>query len=144
MNTIEQIMYYTDPDRAELWWEKPADALPGAEYQISLDGNAAGRTDKTHFTMEGLESGKEYTASVNGQSVTFTTPLPRTRMDVTAAPWCAKGDGQTMNTAALQKAFDDCPAGGAVYFPAGTYLTGALRLHSDMELYLDEGAVLQG
>ena len=65
-------------------------------------------------------------------------------MDVTAAPWCAKGDGQTMNTAALQKAFDDCPAGGAVYFPAGTHLTGALRLHSDMELYLDEGAVLQG
>lgn len=32
----------------------------------------------------------------------------------------------------------------SVYLPAGTYLTGALRLHSDMELYLDEGAVLQG
>ncbi len=28
--------------------------------------------------------------------------------------------------------------------PAGTYLTGGLHLHSHMELYLDEGAVLQG
>ena len=37
-----------------------------------------------------------------------------------------------------------CGPGDAVYLPAGTYLTGALRLHSDMELYLDEGAVLQG
>ena len=31
-----------------------------------------------------------------------------------------------------------------MYFPKGIYLTGALRLHSDMELYLEEGAVLQG
>lgn len=28
--------------------------------------------------------------------------------------------------------------------PEGVFLTGALRLHSDMELYLEEGAVLQG
>ena len=28
--------------------------------------------------------------------------------------------------------------------PAGVYMTGSLRLHSNMELYLDEGAVLQG
>lgn len=31
-----------------------------------------------------------------------------------------------------------------MYIPAGIYLTGALRLHSNMELYLDEGAILQG
>ncbi len=144
MNTIEEIMYYADPDRAELWWEKPKGALPGTQYQVSLDGNTIGETEKTHFTIEELESGKEYTASVNSASITFTTPLPCKYIDVTTAPYFAGGDGKTMNTAALQKAFDDCPAGGGVYFPAGTYLTGALRLHSDMELYLEEGAVLQG
>lgn len=31
-----------------------------------------------------------------------------------------------------------------VYVPAGTFLTGALTLHDHMELYLEEGAVLQG
>ena len=28
--------------------------------------------------------------------------------------------------------------------PAGDFLTGALRLHSDLEIYLAKGAVLQG
>lgn len=65
-------------------------------------------------------------------------------LDVTKAPYFAAGDGVTMNTAALQKAIDDCTAQDMVYLPAGEYLTGALRLHSDMELYLEEGAVLQG
>ena len=49
-----------------------------------------------------------------------------------------------MNTAALQKAIDDCGGFEQVYFPAGIYCTGALHLHSNMELYLAEGAVLQG
>lgn len=28
--------------------------------------------------------------------------------------------------------------------PVGTFLTGALTLHSDIELYVDSGATLQG
>ncbi len=68
----------------------------------------------------------------------------RPRLDVTKAPYLASGDGKTLNTAAIQRAIDDCGPGGSVYIPAGVFLTGALHLHSDMELYLDEGAVLQG
>ena len=41
-------------------------------------------------------------------------------------------------------AIDACGGGDAVYIPAGIYLTGALRLHSDLEIYLAKGAVLQG
>lgn len=74
----------------------------------------------------------------------LTTEKVGRRIDVTQAPYCAAGDGKAMDTAAIQKALDDCGAGETVYFPAGTYLTGALRLHSDMELYLEEGAILQG
>ena len=48
------------------------------------------------------------------------------------------------DTAALQRALDACGAGDCVYFPAGVYRSGALFGHSDMELYLAEGAVLQG
>ncbi|MCM1540677.1 MAG: glycosyl hydrolase family 28 protein [Blautia sp.] len=74
----------------------------------------------------------------------LTTEKTGRRIDVTQAPYLAAGDGRTMDTAAIQKALDDCGAGETVYLPPGTYLTGALRLHSDMELYLEEGAVLQG
>ena len=56
----------------------------------------------------------------------------------------AIGDGKTMNTRVIQQAIDDCQADEAVYVPAGIFLTGALRLHSDMELYLEEEGILQG
>lgn len=66
------------------------------------------------------------------------------RLDVTKAPYNAVGNGKAMDTQAIQKAVDDCNMGDVVYLPAGIYRTGALRLHSNMELYLEEGATLQG
>ncbi len=57
----------------------------------------------------------------------------------------AKGDGKTLDTAALQKALDDCGAagGGIVRVPAGKYLIKPISLHSGITLQLDEGATLQ-
>lgn len=66
------------------------------------------------------------------------------RVNVTAAPYFCKGDGKTLNTDNLQRAINDCRADDILYFPAGDYLTGALQLHSDLEIYLSKGAVLQG
>ncbi len=44
-------------------------------------------------------------------------------VDVTAAPYHAKGDGQSDDTAAIQQALDDYPAKGTIiYLPNGTYL----------------------
>ena len=51
----------------------------------------------------------------------------------------AKGDGKSVDTTAIQKAID---AGGTVYFPPGTYVTGTLLLQSGGGLLLDPGAVL--
>ena len=57
----------------------------------------------------------------------------------------AKGDGKTFDTAALQKALDDCggAGGGIVRVPAGKYLIKPISLHSGITLQLDEGATLQ-
>lgn len=130
-----------------LWWEKPAFAGPDARYTISLDGTAAGETDRTHFTLENLSPDTAYTAEVRLQgavlgAVLFRAEKTRRRLDVRA--FGAVGDGETMDTAALQAAIDRCGPEEEVYLPAGTYRTGALRLHSGMALYLEEGAVLQG
>lgn len=53
-------------------------------------------------------------------------------------------DGQTLDTLAFQKALDAAKAqgGGLVYVPAGTYLCGGLYLHSNITLYLEQGAVV--
>src|SRR6476646_10816217 len=55
----------------------------------------------------------------------------------------AKADGVTDNTAAIQKAIDECSkTGGKVIFPSGTYLSGTLILKSNTTLHLSAGATL--
>ncbi|HEV3171088.1 MAG TPA: glycosyl hydrolase family 28 protein [Actinocrinis sp.] len=57
----------------------------------------------------------------------------------------AVGNGTTDNTAAFAKAIAACNAagGGHVTVPAGTYLTGAIRLLSNVDLNLAGGATLK-
>lgn len=55
----------------------------------------------------------------------------------------AVADGKTVNTEALQKAIDATPKGGVLEVPAGTFVTGAVQLKSNMMLQLDKGAVLK-
>ena len=57
----------------------------------------------------------------------------------------AVGDGRKLNTAAIQKAIDECARqGGTVHFPPGVYLSGTLVLRSNVFLHLEPGAVLRG
>ena len=58
----------------------------------------------------------------------------------------ARGDGASMDTAAIQRAIDACAAsgGGTVYFPPGRYVSGTLILRSHVTLHLEAGAVLLG
>ncbi|MBN9385435.1 MAG: glycoside hydrolase family 28 [Chitinophagaceae bacterium] len=58
----------------------------------------------------------------------------------------AKADGRTLNTRAIQKAIDAASAcgGGRVLVPAGRFVTGVLRLRSNVDLHLVENAVLLG
>ncbi|WP_291857806.1 glycoside hydrolase family 28 protein [Marinilabilia sp.] len=55
-------------------------------------------------------------------------------------------DGTTLNTEAIQKAINKAyvKGGGRVIFPSGKFLTGSIQLKSNVELYLEEGALLLG
>lgn len=54
----------------------------------------------------------------------------------------AVSGGTVSNTQAFQKAISDCAkkGGGKVYVPAGVWLTGAIRLESNIDLNLDDNA----
>ena len=58
----------------------------------------------------------------------------------------AVGNGKVKSTAAIQKAIDACAdaRGGLVYFPPGDYLSGGIRLKSNVTLYLEAGATIWG
>lgn len=56
----------------------------------------------------------------------------------------AKANGKTLNTKLINSTIDRLNAngGGTLYFPAGTYLTGSIRLKSNITLELEAGATL--
>lgn len=58
----------------------------------------------------------------------------------------AKGDSTTPETAAIQKALDDCAVGGGgtVTFPPGRYVSGTIHLRSKVALWFEAGAILVG
>lgn len=57
----------------------------------------------------------------------------------------ATGDGKTLDTAAIQKALDECgkAGGGTVTFPAGLYLSRPITVRSRTTLLLERGATLK-
>ena len=58
----------------------------------------------------------------------------------------AKGDGETLDTAAVQAAIDDCTKnqGGIVLVPAGDFVVGTLQLKDNVTLHLAAGGRLLG
>lgn len=135
-----------------LYWDLPEDYERGNEFKVLLNGSHIGTTDKCHIEINELTPETEYTLSVEmtGASsyelgtIACTTEAEKRRIDISKHPYNAVGDGATLNTAAIQAAIDDCTKDSCVYIPAGDFMTGALFLHSDMELYLEEDAILHG
>lgn len=64
---------------------------------------------------------------------------------VSISDFGAKADG-TLQTTNIQAAIDHCflQGGGNVVVPTGVYLTGGIRLRSNITLYLEKNAVLKG
>ena len=143
-------------DSITLVWDKPGGRAGNLEDYADVTGYNVYQGDRkigdtgpkvTHFTAEGLSANTEYTFYVTAvrdgseaKSVTITAKTRRDggTIDVTQAPYNAKGDGTTKDTIAIQSAIDDCPTDGTVLLPAGkTFLTGALDLKSNMTFQID-------
>jgi polygalacturonase len=58
----------------------------------------------------------------------------------------ATGDGKTLDSPAINQAIEACAAagGGTVQVPPGTYLSGSIRLKSNVHLSIDMGATILG
>jgi len=81
--------------------------------------------------------------SVCCAALALSSGAPAATFDVKA--FGAKADGKTPDRAAINKAIDAAEAagGGTVYFPAGTYVTGSIRLRSNITLRFEHGTVIE-
>lgn len=129
-----------------LLWKKEKTKL----YNVYI-GETKYETNKTHFTFKNLLPDTDYSILITDKEgkteifkQTVRTKREAARIDITKAPYFAAGDGKSINTKKIQSAIDDCPKGGCVYVPSGTFLTGALTLHSDMTLFIEDGGTLLG
>lgn len=139
-------------DEITVYFDRQPD-LNGGHFLMFADQKEILKSNKTHFSYMGLNEDTEYFIEIkmydaNGSFVRsifeekIRTKKTKKKIDISSAPYLAKGDGETLNTEAIQKALDDCTKDDFVYVPEGTFLTGALNLHSDTELVID--GVLQG
>ena len=64
------------------------------------------------------------------------------RVDMAAAGACT--DGSKINTTLINSTIDRLNAhgGGTLFFPSGTYLTGSIKLKSNITIELEAGATL--
>src|SRR5215470_9095046 len=71
-------------------------------------------------------------------------PPSASRLDYDVRAFGATGDGNAVDTPAIDKAIDAAAAagGGTVHFSAGSYLSYAIHLKSNVALYLGPGATI--
>lgn len=113
-----------------------------APYTVALDGEAVLEGRENVFSLYGLKPGREYTVTVQDESIKITTKTEPCAVSVKA--FGAVGDGRTIDTVAIQRAINCLPEGGRLVFPEGTYLTGPIFLKSYMTVEFLKGAVLLG
>ncbi|MBO4378361.1 MAG: glycoside hydrolase family 28 protein [Clostridia bacterium] len=117
-----------------------------APYRVRLDGKPVHDGDTNVFSLYGLQPDTCYHLAVEaGDDVyecDFRTPPETCALNV--KDFGASGDGETDDTAAIQRAVLLLPSGGRLVFPEGVYRTAPIILKSHMTLELREGAVMLG
>ena len=154
--TQEQCLFVPDETvtstGAALLWTKGPGMESADLFSVEIGGREITRVGATDYTLCGLEPDREYAAKVVGYGegrklglcgeTKFRTKRKSRILNI--LDFGAKGDGVAMNTSAFAAAVAVCPPGGTVYVPAGVFMTGAIKMKSDMTLFLDKGSRIVG
>jgi polygalacturonase len=108
---------------------------------FSVFMSSIGGCEAMAFGSNGL---KEYFSNLPFAMKEISEPkFPDHRVSI--AEYGAVADGITMNTKAFSDAIDACVklGGGTVTVPRGLWLTGPIKLESNINLYLERGALVQ-
>ena len=115
-----------------------------ARYEAFLNDVSLGKFNVTHFEFDNLTPGTSYRIKVLCNGKIFDSIVVKTLDKKNEVAVAVPNDGKTVVTKQLQDYIDNLTINDELVFPKGTYLTGALFLHSDMSIRLEEGAIIQG
>lgn len=115
-------------------------------YVVSCNGEVVAETKKLGYRIEELKSATEYSfqvAAVGSQGEVLcqreicATTKEESKV-INVLEYGAAGDGRRTDTFFIQKAIDECPAGGTVLLPENyVFVSGALFLKSNMTFQVD-------
>jgi len=119
-------------------WTSPLSHAVAREYAIRMGAQVKGLQPDTEYTLR-VDACNASGAVLGSDTITIRTkPAPTAVIDVTKPPYNATGNGVNTDTYAIQRAVNDCPAGGTVLLPEGhVFFSGAIFLKSDMTFTVD-------
>lgn len=118
--------------------------LFNAQYEAFLNDESLGSFNVTHFEFENLKPGTFYQIRIIRNGELFDSINVKTLEKKNEIIVNLPNDGKTLITSELQKLIDSVTENDELIFPKGTYLTGALFLHSNMSIRIEEGALVKG
>lgn len=121
------------------------------KYYYSRDHthtSAEGAKLSASLVIEGIKTIQKCELSAYLAIESPTEPLAKSilKREFQIIQFGAVGDGQTLNTKAIQSAIDRCAAngGGVVVVPQGTFMSGAIFLKQGVDLRIDKDGMLKG
>ena len=135
---------FTSSTSACFEWQNNLPYYKESEYTIKLDGKEVYKGNTNIFSLFDLKPGTEYTIISSNPECEHKFSTKEESAAVNVRDFGAIGDGKTDDTTAIQAAINCLPIGGRLYFPEGTYLTGALCLKSHITLDIPFGTTLLG
>ena len=95
------------------------------------------------FWVQGLNASTKAAGSADFELPEVNLPtVPHTNVSI--VDYGAVSDGKTLNHTAIQKAIDELAAkgGGRVIIPAGMWMSGPIKLKSNIDLHVQQGALV--
>lgn len=119
------------------------------KVSVFLNDEKVDTVEKNVFTLRNLEPSKEYCIYIQNDSTKEVSNkvVIKTKFEsvtVNVKDFGARGNGESLDTLALQAAINACPEDGRVLMPKGRYLTTPLFLKSNITIHLEKDAVLLG
>ncbi len=114
-------------------------------YELTLNGEPAGKIVTTIRKIFGLEPDREYVAEVKKDGTVLASLEFRTEEEyvtLNVRDFGAAGDGVKDDTLAIQSAIMACPEDGRVLIPEGVYRFVCLFLKDNVSIELAKGAEL--